>query len=166
MGMEEEQTYQHQLWAMKDYRMIILRSQTFVNIQKSIEENHGHEATAAFYEAGIDAGKSSTQALLLEWKERNMDFVDKWAEFYGPKGVGWFALKTVNTDEGLCISEITITKSFVAESYGRSDLPVCHFLAGFFVGTFKESCGMNLSCEEIECEAMGHSSCKFSFEAI
>ena len=155
-----------ELWAMRDFRMVILRARTIGNIMKSIEKDHGDEAVAAFYEAGIDAGRSSTRALTKEWEEEHMDFIDKWAEFYGSKGVGWFELVSVKTDDDVCITDITITDSFVAEGYGKTKKPVCHFLAGFFVGVFKESCGMDLSCEENECEAKGDSYCTFKFESI
>ncbi len=165
MSEKNEKFLEHSLWAMKNHRMIIIRAETFANIQKTIESDVGEGSDALIYEAGIEAGKSSTQALLSEWEEREMKFITKWGEFYGPQGVGWFDLDSVRS-HGVCVANLTITRSFIAETYGKSENPVCHFLAGFFVGVFWESCGTRLSCEEIYCQAKGDKNCTFVFEPI
>ena len=142
-------------------RVIIMRGGTFVDLQKSVEAVLGEEANALLYEAGIRAGTSSTQILLSKWGREN--FMKRWAEFYGSRGCGWFKLEEakVNPERG---GVIKLSSSFIAEGYGKSERPVCHFLRGFLVGVFQELLGIKLACEEIRCAATGEPYCEFKLE--
>ena len=121
-------------------RVIIMRGGTLVDLQKSVEAVLGEEANALLYEAGIRAGTSSTQILLSKWGREN--FMKRWAEFYGSRGCGWFKLEEaeINPERG---GVIKLSNSFIAEGYGRSERPVCHFLCGFLVGVFQELLGVS-----------------------
>ena len=151
---------------LQDFRMVLLRAETFTNIQKSMEKVHGEEATAALYEAGIAAGHSSTIALMSKWDERGRNFIDRWAEFYTSEGVGWFKLDEVKMNSDGTLESFLISQSFIANSYGESERPTCDFLCGFFVGVAEEAFGGSIACEEVECEAKGNSHCKFLFEIL
>ena len=146
--------------------MVLLRDATFTNIQKSLERALGDEAKAELYEAGISAGKGSAAALLGKWKERGQEFIDRWSEFYGSDGVGWFKVNDIRMNENAKVDYLQIDQSFIAESYGDSDRPVCDFLCGFFVGTLEEVFGEAYSCEEVECLVKGHAHCVFRFELV
>ena len=142
-------------------RVIIMRGGTFVDLQKNVEAVLGEEADALLYEAGIRAGASSAQILLEKWGRE--DFMKRWAEFYGSRGCGWFKLEEaeINPERG---GVIKLSSSFIAEGYGRSEKPVCHFLCGFLVGVFQELLGVKLTCEEIRCAATRESYCEFKLE--
>ncbi len=148
----------------QDLRMVLLRSETFTNIQKSMERLHGEEAKAALYEAGIDAGRDSTTTLLSKWDERGREFLERWAKFYSSEGVGWFKLDEMRIDLEGIVESFQISQSFIADSYGESSQPVCDFLCGFFVGVIEEAFGKKLECVESECVAKGDPHCKFRFE--
>ena len=165
MSKNNDRFLETELWAMKEDRMIMIRADTFINIQKTIEEDYGEGADALLYECGIEAGRSSARVLLDEWEERDMDFLTKWSKFYGAEGVGWFEVESFKR-QGKCVANLAITRSFIAEGYGKTNHAVCHFLAGFFVGVFWNSCGTHLSCEEIYCQAKGDRTCTFVFEPI
>ncbi len=142
-------------------RVIIMRGGTFVDLQKSVEAVLGEEANALLYEAGIRAGTSSTQILLRRWGREN--FMKRWADFYGSRGCGWFKLEEAKVDPERG-GVIKLSSSFIAEGYGRSEKPVCHFLCGFLVGVFQELLGIKLACEEIRCAATGEPYCEFKLE--
>jgi len=141
-------------------RVIVLRAGTFVDIQKSVENLLGEEAQALFYEAGIRAGRGSAKVQLEKWGERGEDFIKKWGKFY--TSVGWLKIEKININKQN--KQIRIKKSFIADEYGESDKPVCHFLAGFFVGVFKEVFSEELTCEETMCTAKGDPCCEFKLE--
>jgi len=142
-------------------RVIVMRAGTFVDLQKSMELTLREEVEALLYEAGIKAGRSSTKVLLREWGKK--DFMRRWAEFYSSDGCGWFKLEKaeVEPEKG---GVVRISGSFIAEEYGRSEKPVCHFLCGFLVGVFQELLGVELICEETKCAAMGEQYCEFKLE--
>ena len=145
-------------------RVIVLRAGTFVDLQKQIEAIFGDEASALFYEAGIRAGRESTKVLLEEWEERGMDFLKKWGKFYQSAGVGWFKLEDINIDFEKENGYFRVKQSFIAEEYGKSDEPVCHFLCGFFASVLQQVLGERLTCEEVKCAAKGDPYCEFKFE--
>ena len=144
-------------------RVVIMRAGTFVDLQKQIEAILGDDASALFYEAGICAGRESTKVLLEEWEERGMEFLKKWSGFYQSAGVGWFKIEDININFEKENGYIRVKQSFIAEEYGKSNQPVCHFLCGFFSGVLQEAFGEKLTCEEVKCTAKGDQYCEFKF---
>ena len=142
-------------------RVVIMRAGTFVDLQKQIEAILGDDASALFYEAGIRAGRESTKVLLEEWEERGMEFLKKWGGFYQSAGVGWFKIEDININFEKENGYIRVKQSFIAEEYGKSNQPVCHFLCGFFSGVLQEVLGEKLTCEEVKCIAKGDQYCEF-----
>jgi predicted hydrocarbon binding protein len=145
-------------------RVVIMRAGTLVDLQKGVEAIIGNEASVVFYEAGIRAGKNSTKVLLEEWEERGREFLKRWGDFYKSAGVGWFKLEEIEVDFEKRNGYIRIKQSFIAEEYGSSDRPVCHFLSGFFVGVLEEIFGEKLMGKQIKCISKGDPYCEFQFE--
>jgi predicted hydrocarbon binding protein len=54
---------------------------------------------------------------------------------------------------------IQVISSPLAESYGASDGPVCHLLAGAVAGLAESLLGMPTSCVEQACRAQGGPGC-------
>jgi bacteriochlorophyll 4-vinyl reductase len=60
----------------------------------------------------------------------------------------------------------TIKNSLIAEAYGQSDRPVCHFYAGYGAGIVSALVGRDLHCEELVCSAMGAEKCEFQIAPL
>ena len=144
-------------------RVVTIRAKTFVNFQKVIESIIGEEAKALFYEASINAGKDTTKKLIK--KIKNKDFINKLSKFYDSNGCGWFKIKKIDIDPEKG-GYIQINQSFIAEEYGKSEKPVCDFLAGYFVGIFEEIFKKEYTCEENKCIAKGDKYCEFKIEIV
>ena len=144
-------------------RVVIMRAGTFVDLQKHIEAILGDDASALFYGAGIRAGRESARVLLKEWEERGVEFLKKLGGFYQSAGVGWFKIEDININFEKENGYIRVKQSFIAEEYGKSNQPVCHFLCGFFSGVLQEAFGEKLTCEEVKCTAKGDQYCEFKF---
>lgn len=147
-------------------RVVTLRAGTFVDLQKSIEALLGDEASALFYEAGIRAGRGSARVQLQVWKEKGINFLRKWSEFYSSSGCRWFKIEDMNIDFENGNTFLRIKQSFIAEIYGEAKKSVCHFLCGFFIGVLEEVFGKKLTCEESKCIVKGDPYCEFRFEKI
>ena len=145
-------------------RVIVMRAGTLVDIQKGVEATIGDEASVVFYEAGMRAGKNSTKVLLEEWEERGRGFLKRWGDFYNSSGVGWFKLEEIEVDFEKGNGHIRIKQSFIADKYGSSERPVCHFMCGFFVGVLEEILEGKLMCKETRCISKGDPCCEFQFE--
>lgn len=163
---EEQRTPDSAIMKVQDSRVIILLTQTFTNLQKSMEESYGCDVKAAFYEAGHFAGTRSAKVLLKEWEERGIAFLDRWSKFYSSDGVGWFKVVSYSTNDDGHVSGITIDQSFIVDGYGKSDNSVCHFLCGFFAGGFEHIFNRHVTCEETECASAGHKHCQFIFNDV
>ncbi len=148
------------LLKMFNVRVIVLRAGTFIDIQKRMEALLGDEAAALLYEVGIQAGRESAKVLRRELNNQQENFLEKWAKFYQSAGAGWFKIEEINFRRRGA-SYIKIKQSFIAEEYGKSSKPVCHFLCGFLAGALQVITGKTLTCEEIKCVAKGDPYCKF-----
>ncbi|MEM3406922.1 MAG: 4-vinyl reductase [Nitrososphaerota archaeon] len=144
-------------------RIITIRAKTFINLQKTIESIISEEGAALLYEASINAGKDTAKILIKKFK--NKDFFKKLSKFYSSNGCGWFKIKKINIDPNKG-GYIQIEQSFIAEEYGKSEKPVCDFLAGYFVGMLEEIYKKEYTCEEIKCIAKGDKYCEFKIEVV
>lgn len=156
-------------------RIMIMFTETFEELVRGIEEVIGSEVEGVLYDAGINSGKSSIQILLRAWKERGKDFLKKWGEFYSSSGVGWFKIERMDINLNSGTGFIRIKQSLSSTAYhfkdnnvgndpksGRILNPMCHFLTGFFVGTFENLSGKKLECKEIKCIGKKDSYCEFA----
>ncbi|MEM2928936.1 MAG: V4R domain-containing protein [Nitrososphaerota archaeon] len=121
------------------------------------------EGAALLYEASINAGKDSARVLLKKIKNKN--FIKELNKLYDSNGFGLFKVKKINIDPNKG-GNIQIEQSFIAEEYGKSDKPVCDFLAGYFVGMLEEIYKKEYTCEEIKCIAKGDKYCEFKIEVV
>jgi predicted hydrocarbon binding protein len=145
-------------------RVIIFGSGTFVELQKGAEEILGDESSAVFYEAGIRSGKECVEALMEEWDERDLDLVKRFNPLINSLGIG--RVKEFNIDRDQLRGHYLIENSFIADTYGSSDKPVCHFICGFIAGLLEEILKINMACEEALCLATGDPHCEFKFEKV
>ena len=147
-------------------RVVLFRASGFAYFRKMMEPILGPETDAFFYEAGLLSGRNSVEARLTTWKEKDLAFLQKFITLHSSIGLGWFKLEDQNLDLNTGGGIIRITKSFFAETYGKSTKPVCDFLAGYFVGVLEEVVGKQLTGEETTCIAKGDPVCTFKIEPV
>jgi predicted hydrocarbon binding protein len=145
-------------------RVVILGAGTMVELQKGAEEIIGDESSAVFFESGIRAGKECAEALTEEWDERDLDLVKRFNPLINSLGIG--RVKEFNIDQEQLKGHYSIENSFIADTYGSSDKPVCHFICGFISGLLEEILNTNMTCEETQCLSMGDPRCEFNFEKV
>jgi len=148
-------------------RMIILGAGTFVKLQHGAEDILGDEASAVFYESGIEAGKDAVVTMFEELDIRGQELLDWMIGITDSSGIGFFKPLEYRIEED-CSGYIRIKQSFIAEVYqswrGKTDHPVCHFIGGFLAGCIEGIFNVIVSCEETKCEAMGDEYCEFRVE--
>jgi len=59
----------------------------------------GADTSAILYEAGITAGRVSVTTQLQRWKERDMEFLQKWSDSESLSEAGWFKVEEVDIDD-------------------------------------------------------------------
>ena len=134
---------------------IIMSIPSFVRIQKLAEEILGKEGAAVvFYEAGKKGGITWTRTWKDEWGLEGSAFIRAIEEFFAELGWGKFSI-----DIETCT--IKVKNSFIAKGYGKSDVPVCHFLHGYYAGIVEVLTDRVMDGEEVKCAACGDDLCVF-----
>ena len=105
-------------------RVQLVRVETFVDYLKRFEVLFGSETGAVFYETGIRIGRRFVKAQLQTWPERDMEFLQKWIEFFDSRGYGWFKFEDLNLDLKTGKGSIRVTQSFLGKAYGKTDYEV------------------------------------------
>ena len=147
-------------------RVIVMFTETFQKLTSSIQDSLGNEAKGILFDSGIYAGKNSVKILLQAWEERGEDFIKKWAQFYGSKGVGWFHVEYIEIDIENGTGYIKINQSFALKKDSlsnetSSNSPCCDFLSGFFIGVFEGMTGKKIECQEENHYSKDHPFCEF-----
>jgi predicted hydrocarbon binding protein len=134
---------------------IIMSSATCVGIQKLAEALGGSEGAAViFYEAGKKMGAFWTKSWKDKWELEGQEFIKKLEEFIAELGWGKFSVD-------LDALVVTMENSFIAKNYGESEVPVCHFLRGYYAGMGEVLTNRALDGEERKCAACGDDCCEF-----
>jgi len=139
---------------------IIMSSAIFVGIQKLAETMVGTDGAAViFYEAGKKVGVLRTKSWKDEWGLDGQEFIKKMEEFLTELGWGKLSIDIENL-------VIKVKNSFAAKNYGNSDVPVCHFLRGYYAGMGEVLINRAMDAEEIKCAACGADLCEFVLKPI
>lgn len=137
--------------SVEEKRRLVVLNSIFMKIQKTLEASIGESSAKVLYTAGEEFGhkymrilkhedeKTTIQDLLIELEAT--DFVK--AQF-SPDDLSF-----------------KVHDSPIALSYGDSEKPVCHFLAGFFTGIATEYYKKNVKYEEAFCRAVEDDICVF-----
>ncbi len=142
-------------------RVVVMHARTYAVMQRTVEAILEDEASSVIlYEMGMDAGRDSARTLLEDWEA---DLLKLW-DVDRMDGMGWFKLEEMEIDGENGNGYIRVSRSFIAEAYGRSKKPICHFLSGFFVGVLGEVLGERLTGYEVKCIAKGDPYCEFRLE--
>ncbi len=61
---------------------------------------------------------------------------------------------------------IKVENSFIAKEYGKSGVPVCHFLRGYCAGIGEALTNQEMDAEEVKCVACGDDHCEFAIKMV
>ncbi len=142
---------------------IILSIETFVHLQKDAEKILGIDGAAVlFYEAGKNATRRWYNQFFKEWGLKDTKFIEAVQNHYAELGFGIFSIEEDNENEVV----VRVENSFIARGYRKSEVPVCHFLRGYFAGLAEVLKGKGIDSEEIRCAAKGDDCCEFVMKRL
>lgn len=140
-------------------RYLLVRPETIVGFQKSIEKHSRTDAQEALFQGGYQGGVLSAK----KYKEIQNLSDSETLQFMMTMGaeIGWGNFQVINYDVENRKLHIRVKNSAFAEAYGRSTEAVCHLINGVLSGMatvlFARKC---VGCE-IECLAKGDQQCVF-----
>jgi predicted hydrocarbon binding protein len=143
----------------RDVRYLLIRPETIVGFQKTIEKHSLAGAREALFEGGYQGGYLSTK----KYKE-NQNLSDRETiSFMMTMGaeIGWENFELIQYDAENRKLHIRVKNSAFAEAYGRSTEGVCHLISGVLSGLATVLFTRNCTASETECLAKGDTHCVF-----
>jgi len=77
------------------------------------------------------------------------------------EGWGKICFKGLAVEKGKVKGRIVVEGSFEAKGYGKSTIPVCHFLRGYLAGVLSTILATRVEILETKCLAKGDDYCEF-----
>ena len=143
----------------RDVRYLLIRPETIVGFQKTMETHNPKEAQNALFQGGYQGGYLSAK----KYKEMQNLSDSETIKFMMTMGaeIGWGNFQLIKYDfEGRKL-QIKVTNSAFAEAYGDSKEGVCHLIRGVLSGLATLLFGQNCVGSETECLATGDKDCVF-----
>ncbi|MFA5895422.1 MAG: 4-vinyl reductase [Thermoplasmata archaeon] len=150
-------------------RFLLLRPETLVVIQKQLEETVGASTKGIIYLAGERSfmeGHVLVKELLegFDLSSLGPEVLKRMADILAL--LGWGRFTYVSLDFEALRFVLALEHSPIAESYGPTKKPACHFLAGWLAGAARSLLGRELLCEETACAAQGRPRCEFQLKLM
>ncbi len=136
---------------VEEKRRLVVLNSIFMKIQKTLEASIGQSSAKVLYTAGEEFGHKYMN--ILKHENQDTTIQDLLTELE--------ATDFVNAHFSTEDSSFQVIDSPIALSYGESDEPVCHFLAGFFTGIAAEYYEKEMRYREVSCKAVGSNKCRF-----
>lgn len=137
-------------------RAITLRATTFVDILKILNEHVPQSDTLLFLaglRGGSNAAKYFTKTARLERSNLTMMLTELLLV------CGWGRLQ-IEFDFQSLRGTIKVLDSYIADTFKRTELPVCSYMSGYFAGFFSDVLEENMYVSEIACKSTGSPFCE------
>ena len=145
--------------AYRDIRYVIIRPETIVGFQKTIEKHSRENAREALFQGGYQGGYLSAK----KFKEMQNLSDTETIGFMMTMGaeIGWGHFELVEYDFEKLKLNVRVENSAFAEAYGDATEGVCHLINGVLSGLATVLFGRNCMGSETECLAKGDKHCIF-----
>jgi predicted hydrocarbon binding protein len=143
----------------KDIRYVIIRPETIVGFQKTIEQHSRKDARDALFQGGYQGGYLSAK----RFKEMQNLSDRQTIRFMMAMGaeIGWGQFELIEHDFKKLKLNVRVENSAFAEAYGDATEGVCHLINGVLSGLATVLFGRNCMGAETKCLAKGDKYCVF-----
>ena len=147
----------------RDIRYVIIRPETIVGFQRTIEQHSRKGARDALFQGGYQGGYLSAK----KFKEiKNLSDTET-IGFMMTMGaeIGWGHFELIEYDFEKLKLNVRVENSAFAEAYGDATEGVCHLINGVLSGLATVLFGRNCEGSETQCLAKGDRHCIFNISA-
>jgi predicted hydrocarbon binding protein len=147
----------------RDVRYLLIRPETIVGFQKTIEKHSRTGAQDALFQGGYRGGYLSAK----KYKEMQNLSDSETISFMMTMGaeIGWGNFQLIEYDIENRKLQIRVENSAFAEAYGDATEGVCHLISGVISGLASVIFSINCTASETQCLAKGDECCKFNVSA-
>lgn len=137
-------------------RAIITRATTFVDVIHIIKENVS-DSSGLLMMSGLNGGIHAARYIKTNINIDKNNLINILKELV--IAAGWGRLD-MDLDFETLNGRIYFMNCFIAEYYGKSEIPVCEYVSGFFSGYITEALNEPVHVREIRCKSMNHDVCE------
>ncbi|MDO9517271.1 MAG: V4R domain-containing protein [Methanosarcinaceae archaeon] len=137
-------------------RAIIARATTFVDIIRTLYENVS-QSDGLLMLSGLKGGINAARYFKGITTIDENNFKDILKELF--MATGWGILD-IECNCDIMSGRIFVHESFIADSFKKSERPVCGYMSGYFAGFITEVVGKTMQVREVRCKSMGHDVCE------
>jgi predicted hydrocarbon binding protein len=143
-------------------RYLLIRPETIVGFQKTIEKHSRKGAQDALFQGGYQGGYLSAK----NYKERQNLSDSQTIRFMMTMGaeIGWGNFQLIEYDFENQKLQIRVENSAFAEAYGDATEAVCHLISGVLSGLASVIFSINCTACETKCLAKGDECCEFNVQ--
>ena len=143
----------------RDVRYVVIRPETIIGFQKTIEKHSREGARDALFQGGYQGGYLSAK----KFKETQNLSDTETIDFMMTMGaqIGWGHFDLIDYDFKNRKLQIRVLNSAFAGAYGDATEGVCHLINGVLSGLAAVLFGRNCMGSETECLAKGDPHCVF-----
>lgn len=143
----------------RDVRYLLIRPETIVGFQKTMEKHSRQGAHEALFQGGYQGGYLSTK----KYKEIKNLSDGETISFMMTMGaeIGWGNFQLLEYDLENQKLQVRVENSAFASAYGKSTEGVCHLISGVLSGLATVLFSRNYTVSETECLAKGDTYCVF-----
>ncbi len=147
----------------RDVRYLLIRPETIVGFQKTIEKHSRTGAQEALVQGGYRGGYLSAK----KYKEMQNLSDSETISFMMTMGaeIGWGNFQLIEYDIENRKLQIRVENSAFAEAYGDATEGVCHLISGVISGLASVIFSINCTASETQCLAKGDECCEFNVSA-
>jgi len=143
-------------------RYLLIRPETLVDFQKSVEAVPGERGGGLLYAGGFTGGFLSSRRYKETFGYSDEEIVGFMCRMGGQIGWGCFELIGLDATAGQLI--VQVKGSPFAEAYGAADQAVCHFIRGVLAGLGAVIFNAEIKAVETHCVAKGDPRCQFTVQ--
>ena len=147
----------------RDVRYVVIRPETIVGFQKTIEKHNLNGARDALFQGGYQGGYLSATKFREQQNLSDTETI-KFMMTMGAE-IGWGHFQLLEYDLENRKLQIRVENSAFAQAYGDATEGVCHLISGVLSGLASVLFGRNCKGSEIECLAKGDRHCVFHISA-
>jgi len=138
---------------------------TFSDLQKRLESLLSVSAASVLLvEVGRECGVRSCVRIKEKYGIEGVELLAAITKLKREEAWGEFDFKGIDPEQKR--GHVIVRECFEAKEYGRSTLPVCHFVKGYLQGVLSTVLKQGVILEEVLCLAKGDAHCEFRTRSI
>lgn len=150
-------------------RVVIMTPEALVGMMKALKTTFGTAGLTMLYMMGKEKGSLDAALAAEALKGEDIPPTKRLlleTIIHQSRVQGWGLAQVGEYDEEKAAVTVRVENNPLAIAWGKSDVPVCHFLRGYWAGALSEALEKDAQCTETRCMSKGDPYCEFVLQRV